>query len=80
MIFCVRQVVNGMGGIGKSAVSEKYATEWQKMYGDGVFHFNAESLASLHISIRGNVRVQEAVRVLLFLSVDWYVFSYVICP
>ena len=69
-----------MGGIGKSAVSEKYATEWQKMYGDGVFHFNAESVSSLHISIRANVRVQEAVHVLLFLSAGWYDFSYVICP
>ena len=46
-----------MGGIGKSAVSEKYATEWKKKYGDGVFHFNAESLAALHMSIRGNVRL-----------------------
>ena len=45
-----------MGGIGKSALVEKYAVLWQKMYTDGVFYFNAESLAMLHISIRKNVR------------------------
>jgi hypothetical protein len=44
-----------MGGIGKSAVSERYAVEWRKKYTDGVFHFNAESLASLHISLRNNL-------------------------
>ena len=56
-----------MGGIGKSALTEKYANEWHKMYGDGVFHFNAESLAALHISIRNNVRMQTTV---------YFVFSY----
>ena len=44
-----------MGGIGKSSLAEKYAFLWQKMYGDGVFHFNAETLSTLHISIRKNV-------------------------
>ena len=53
----VCQVVNGMGGIGKSVLAEKYAYLWQKMYRDGVIYFNAESLAALHISIRKNVRL-----------------------
>ena len=44
-----------MGGAGKSALAEKYAFLWQKMYTDGVFYFNAESLATLHLSIRKNV-------------------------
>ena len=69
MSLCVHQVVNGMGGVGKSALSEKYATEWQKMYKDGVFHFNAESLAALHNSIRRNVRMQETVGFLLLSSI-----------
>ena len=51
----VNQIVNGMGGVGKSALAEKYAFLWQKMYPDGVFYFNAESLATLHLSIRKNV-------------------------
>ena len=45
-----------MGGAGKSALAEKYAFLWQKMYTDGVFYFNAESLATLHISIKKNVK------------------------
>ena len=68
-----------MGGIGKSAVSEKYATDWQKMYGGGVFHFNAESLAALHISIRSNVRLQVALLFLLCISVGVFC-SYATCP
>lgn len=52
--YCL-QVVNGMGGIGKSAVAEKYATEWKEKYCDGIFHFNSDSLAALHISIRNNL-------------------------
>jgi tetratricopeptide (TPR) repeat protein len=52
--FCL-QVVNGMGGIGKSAISEQYATEWKNVYEDGIFYFNAESLAALHLSIRSNL-------------------------
>ena len=67
-MLCVDQVVNGMGGIGKSALSEKYAFQWQKMYGDGVFHFNAESPAALHISIRKNVREKAAGYVPFYVS------------
>jgi tetratricopeptide (TPR) repeat protein len=52
--YCL-QVVNGMGGIGKSAISEQYATEWKNVYEDGIFYFNAESLAALHLSIRSNL-------------------------
>ena len=54
-----------MGGAGKSALSEKYAAEWLKMYEDGVFHFNAESLAALHNSIRRNVRMQDTVGIVV---------------
>jgi hypothetical protein len=53
--YCL-QIINGMGGIGKSALGEKYAVLWQKLYAGGVFYFNAESLAMLHISIRRNLR------------------------
>ena len=58
MCLCVYQVINGMGGVGKSSVAEKYAFLWHKLYADGVFHFNAETLATLHMSIRNNVRIQ----------------------
>ena len=79
MSLCVQQVVNGMGGAGKSALSEKYAAEWQKMYEDGVFYFNAESLAALHNSIRKNVRMQETVGIVVIINL-WVVFcSYVLC-
>lgn len=53
----VLQVVNGMGGIGKSSVAERYAFLWKETYRDGIFHFNTESVSSLHMSIRQNVRV-----------------------
>ncbi|XP_062504700.1 uncharacterized protein LOC134181438 isoform X2 [Corticium candelabrum] len=52
--FCV-QVINGLGGCGKSHLSEKYAVLYKEMYSDGIFYFNAESLASLHLSIRKNL-------------------------
>ena len=32
------------------------AVLYKGMYADGVFYFNGESLASLHLSIRENVR------------------------
>ena len=44
-----------MGGSGKSHLAEKYAVLCKEMYADGVFYFNGESLASLHLSIRENV-------------------------
>ena len=47
--------MNGLGGIGKSAVASKYASQWKERYRDGVFHFNAESYSSLHNSVRENV-------------------------
>lgn len=53
--FCL-QVVNGLGGIGKSSVALKYAAELKEWYGDGVLHFNAESYASLHMSVRQNIQ------------------------
>ena len=52
----VDQAVNGMGRVGKSALAEKYAFLWQSMYRD----FDAETLATLHLSIRTNVRLHTA--------------------
>ena len=46
MLVWIFQVVNGMGGIGKSAVSEKYALGWKKRFADGVFHFYHEQCKS----------------------------------
>ena len=79
MSLCVQQVVNGMGGAGKSALSEKYAAEWHKMYEDGVFHFNAESLATLHNSIRKNVRMQKTVGIVFIINLLVVSCSYVLC-
>jgi tetratricopeptide (TPR) repeat protein len=49
--FCL-QVVSGLGGIGKSSVALKYARQWKDWYGDGVLYLNAESYASLYMSVR----------------------------
>ena len=68
-----------MGGAGKSALSEKYAAEWLKMYEDGVFHFNAESLATLHNSIRKNFRMQETVGIVVIINLWVVSCSYVLC-
>ena len=65
MFLCVDQIINGMGGIRKSALAKKYAILLHKMYRDGVFFFNAETLSSLHISIRKNVRLQHTVLIVL---------------
>jgi tetratricopeptide (TPR) repeat protein len=53
--FCL-QIVNGLGGIGKSAVALRYAAQCKKRYRDGVFYFKAESYVSLHNSVRDNMR------------------------
>ena len=68
-----------MGGAGKSVLSEKYAAEWLKMYEDGVFHFNAESLATLHNSIRKNVRMQKTVSIVVIINLWVVSCSYVLC-
>jgi hypothetical protein len=76
--YCL-QIINGMGGIGKSALGEKYAVLWQKLYAGGVFYFNAESLAMLHISIRRNVI--EWIKPSCDFHKSRILFdSYVICP
>ena len=45
---------------------------YKGMYADGVFYFNGESLASLHLSIRENVRqqlrVENVLQIMLILT------------
>jgi tetratricopeptide (TPR) repeat protein len=53
--FCL-QVVNGLGGVGKSSVALKYAIKWKEWYQGGVMLFNAESYSSLHNSVRQNMK------------------------
>eukprot|EP00118_Oscarella_pearsei_P016430 m.156667 g.156667 ORF g.156667 m.156667 type:complete len:602 (+) comp38690_c0_seq43:602-2407(+) len=53
------QVICGLGGVGKTSLAFRYADRFRQAYSDGIFHFNAESPATLHTSLDENVRMIE---------------------